>query len=187
MCRAGKVSHRRNWQAGDRVGGCCGTHGLALAYFYSASLDTVIVTPPQRPSICVRMVPRPPPPSRGILLTGLHTAVIDAAGQWCSLPAPERWASLTTALPTMASAADLTHPFVCLAAILRHTLQLADTSVVGPWAPFVSSCTPGPSSGGPGSCSRPPVQSPYRSSSAPVGVTPAHTCLCPSANGGPVF
>ena len=77
----------------------------------------------------------------------------DAAGHWCSLPAMERWASLTTALPCMSSAADLTHPFVCLAAILRHTLQLPDTGVLGPWAPFVTSTTPGRSLGGPVLCS----------------------------------
>ena len=59
------------------------------------------------------------------------------------MPALDRWASLTTAIPCMAAAEDLTHPLVCLATILRHILQLPDYLVVGPWGRFAASCTPG--------------------------------------------
>ena len=68
-------------------------------------------------------------------------AFLDAAG-WCSvLPAAERWASLTTALPPHAAGGDVCHPLVRLTSILRHTMRLPTAALAGPCASLVGTCT----------------------------------------------
>ena len=69
-------------------------------------------------------------------------AFLDAAGWWSVLPAVERWASLTTALPPLAAVDDVCHPLVYLATILCHTMRLPAAALAGPCAARIGTCTP---------------------------------------------